>query len=213
MKKAKIFVIFIPIFMGASLFGEAIPAQEVREIRDIIQLVESDLDSRKYKKNLKKGLSDVIKNYGFEGIVTISIEEPVLMQALMVWPSFGYEKLAKSLLSQATDEAQLEQMLVAMARARLALGQDLIDSNPIKIIKNSTSSFLSSIEDEKLEQIVAVANVAALEDASESNVEAANPILEQLRELRELLIEVLGESSILVENLNEIISQVQVQGP
>ena len=104
-------------------------------------------------------------------------------------------------------------MLVAMARARLALGQDLIDSNSIKLIKDSTSPFLSSIEDEKLEQIVAVANVAALEDASESNVEAANPIMEQLRELRELLIETLGESSIEVENLNDIISQVQAQEP
>ena len=213
MKKAKIFVIFISIFMGASLFGEVVPAKEVRKIRDRIRLVESDLDSRKYEENLKRGLSDVIKNYGFEGIVTVSIEEPVLMQALIAWPSFGYEKLAKLLLSQATDEAQLEQMLVAMARARLALGQDLIDSNSIKLIKDSTSPFLSSIEDEELEQIVAVANVAALEYTSESSVKAANPTLDVLRELRGLIVEAFGESYIFVENLNEVISQVQVQGP
>ena len=210
MKKANIFVIFVSIFMGASLFGEVIPAKEVQKIRDIIRLVESDLDSRKHKENLKRGLSKVVRDYGFEGIATVSIEEPVLMQALMVWPSFGYERLAKSLLGQATDEAQLEKMLVAIAFSKLALGQDFMAPDSIKVIKDAVSSDLASIGDERLEQIVAVASVAALEHESESNVEASSQEeLDRLYELRALYVETLGESSLAVQRIDELISEVE----
>ena len=173
MKKTEISIIYVLILLGVSLLGEAIPAQEVQKIRDIIRLIESDLDSARYDEDLKIGLSHIVTNYGIEGIATISLEEPVFMQALMISPSFGYEKLAESLLRQARDEVHLEQMLLVMTFAKLAIGQDsgqdVIGSSSMKAIKDAVSLSLVPIGDKELERIIAFASVAASEYTSKNS--------------------------------------------
>ena len=206
-KKTEISIICVLIFMGASLFGEIIPVQEVQKIRDIIGLVESDLDSTKYDEDLKIGLSYIVTNYGIEGIAAVSLEEPVFMEALMISPSFGYEKLAKSLLRQARDEAHLEQMLVAMTFAKLAIGQDLVGSNSMEAIKDAVSSSPVPIGDKELERIMAVASITALEYTSKNSAEISGTRPSGTFRIR--LAELSGDAFFLIGFNDSIIGQVE----
>ncbi len=207
MKKTEISIIYVLILLGVSLLGEAIPAQEVQKIRDIIRLIESDLDSARYDEDLKIGLSHIVTNYGIEGIATISLEEPVFMQALMISPSFGYEKLAESLLRQARDEVHLEQMLLVMTFAKLAIGQDLIGSNSMKAIKDAVSLSLGPIGDKELEQTMAAVSVAALEHTSKNSAEITGT--HSLETLRTKLAELTSDAFFFIRFDDSIIGQVE----
>lgn len=201
----KLTIILFLTFARISLLGEVIPAQEVQNIRIIIRKIESDLDSRQYDEDLKMGLLAVVKKYGVEGIAVIALEEPVLMQALMISPSLGYKKMIKVLLKQATDEAELEQMLVKITLARLVVehvvGQDLEGPHVIHFIKYDLSPSLS-IGYGELQKIISAVNAVAQNHKVKDGTAVSDA-------LRTRLVELSGESFFFIGSREFIIGQVE----
>ena len=210
-RKMRQFLLVVLMVLGLAgrLGWAASPsAEEIGRIRAMIGELAKDGDSLEIDTLVKEELAKIIAEYGIEGIAFVALSEPMLMEALLASPSFGYETVANVVVEMASSTAELEQMLVSVMTAQLNIGGEVDETVTQEIILSSSKNSSLSLESKDVGELVTSVNRLATTVRSGANgikdvsiVESQNPT--------ERLAEIVKETYIEARPDDRIISPVR----
>ena len=164
---------FIALLLPALAFASRPSEDTVQSVQDRIQALKENPESEKDLDELVSYIETVPQEHGVDGVAWLAYQEPVLLEAFISPQSFGLENISISLLSHATDQEELTEMIYALVLAQLYMEQDPESRQHMEFYKEGVRRSAVSLSDTEIEQLVVQAVVASIEKGT-AEVQAAH---------------------------------------
>ena len=202
-------VILIVLGLTGQPVWAALPsAEEVARVKASIGEMTEGIASSDLEELLKEKLAEIIAAYGIDGVAYIALSEPVLMEALLLSPSYGYETIVKAVVEVAANTQELEQNLVSVATAQLSIGRTVDEAVTQEIILSNTNDSTMSLQSSEVGDMVTSVNQLAMNALSNSSSNESASIGET-QGLSQRLADIVNEAHFTVNPSDRIISQVK----
>ena len=193
---------------GQPVWAALPSAEDIARVKASIEEMTEGVVSSGNEELLKEKLAEIIAEYGVNGVAYIALSEPVLMEALLLSPSFGYQTVVKAVVEVAANVQELEQYLVSVATAQLSIGREINEAVTQEIILSNATVSDMSLQTLDVGDLVTSVNQLAMNARSNGGGNDSASIGES-QSLSQRLADIVNEAQFTVDPGDRIISQVK----
>ena len=167
MRSTSAILSFLLFVTCASVSAKRPSEATIQLLRDNLQSLSSDAIPVEIESRLTDIFRGVTVSDGLNGVVWLGLAEPVVLEVLVSPDSVGLHAVSIALLKQASNEAEISEMVNALVMAQISSGQDPFSETHLEWIKEGCLASELSLEESQIDQILAQSLVLAMEDGED----------------------------------------------